>query len=242
MTEGQLFKKVSVFRRILNEQDWSLDGFNEKQNYRFLSNKKMKYNVTRALVQSGLEWTITFSDWKKMDEIGMMKQHYIVTATATLHDTESDEYYEIQGYGEGADSGDKAMSKAKTNAYKSIISNNFMVADIDEEGEEVTETNDSIKVEARSGFEAKQEITKAKVVRENASKKEPSHLPLTEGSISSTQEKLIEKIMAKASVLSSAELEKFGSLEQIESDRDSVKTAEDALKFIQAYQGVLRCQ
>ena len=53
---------------------------------------------------------------------------------------------------------------------------------------------------------------------------------------------VFEKIMAKASVLSSAELEKFGSLEQIESDRDSVKTAEDALKFIQAYQGVLRCQ
>lgn len=248
MMKEEFLKKLSNFRKVLNEQDWSLDGFNEKQNYAFLSHRKMKSNVSKALVEAGLEWTVSYSEWSKEPEIGMMKQHYIVKAEATLYDTGSSETITFSAFGEGADSGDKAMSKAQTNAFKTLISNSFMVSELDESGEEIAETNDSIKAEARSGYEAKQEMTKAKVVRQASVKQDESvketpksQAEQTEGTISDTQHKVLDKILAKARVLSEPELMKFGSLLQIESDYAGVKTAEDAMKFISAYQGIMRC-
>lgn len=240
MAEKGLFKKLSDFRKVLNEQDWTMDGYNDKQGYPFLSHQKIKANVSEALVKAGLEWSLSYTEWSKEPEIGMMKQHYIVKAKAVIHDTESDAFFETEAFGEGADSGDKAMSKAQTNAFKSIISNNFMVAEIGAEGEEVESVNDTIKTEARSGYEAKQEIAKAKIVKEMDSQPKP-HVSV-EGDVSETQKKVLNKILDKSKVLDEGALQPFGSREQIEQDFYSIKTAEDALKFITAYQGVLRCQ
>ena len=256
MSKESFYVKLSKFRGILNSQDWSLDGFNEKQNYHFLSHRKMKSNVSKALVEAGLEWKVDFSDWSKEQEIGMMKQHYIIKAVAVITDIDNpDDYVEMVAFGEASDSGDKGMTKAQTSAFKALIANNLMVSEMDEEGEEVESTNDAIKSEARSNYEAKQEIIKSKVVRESAKDTEEGKKPTAsakdrhpivtvnaEGQISDTQKKVMDKIIMKAGVLSDVELERFGSRDQILSDFDSVKTAEDALKFITAYQGVIRCQ
>lgn len=253
MSKESFYVKLSKFRGILNSQDWSLDGFNEKQNYHFLSHRKMKSNVSKALVEAGLEWRVDFSDWSKEQEIGMMKQHYIIKAVAVITDIDNpDDYVEMVAFGEASDSGDKGMTKAQTSAFKALIANNLMVSEMDEEGEEVESTNDAIKGEARSNYEAKQEIIKSKVIRESAKgtgdEKKPtataknrSAVVSSEGAISETQKKVMDKIMMKAGVLSDVELGRFGSREQITSDFETVKTAEDALKFITAYQGVMRC-
>ena len=244
MTKEEFFKKLSNFRKVLNEQDWTLDGYNDKQDYAFLSHRKMKNNVSKALVEAGLEWTVSYSEWSKEPEIGMMKQHYIVKAEATVYDTGSSESVSFTAFGEGADSGDKGMSKAQTNAFKTLIASTFMVSELDESGEEIAESNDSIKAEARSGYEAKQEMTKAKVVRQATAVK--TDAPKTkaeavEGVISDTQKKVLDKIVMKARTLSETELVKFGTLIDIESDYSNVKTAEDAMRFISAYQGIMRC-
>lgn len=239
MAEDTFYKKLSNFRKILNEQDWSMDGYNEKQGYPFLSHQKMKSNVSKALVASGLEWNLCYSEYSKEPEIGMMKQHYIVKATASLYSTTDTERMTMTAFGEGADSGDKAMSKAQTNALKSIISNNFLVAEIDAEGEGVESTNDSIKADSKSGFDAKVEMAKAKVMRDNPEVPKPSAV---EGNVSDTQKKVLDKILNKAKVLDEGALQPFGTLEQIEADFYSIKTAEDALNFITTYQGILRCQ
>lgn len=254
MSKESFYVKLSKFRGILNSQDWSLDGYNEKQNYHFLSHRKMKSNVSKALVEAGLEWKVDFSDWSKEQEIGMMKQHYIIKAVAVITDVDNpDDYVEMVAFGEASDSGDKGMTKAQTSAFKALIANNLMVSEMDEEGEEVESTNDAIRSEAKSHYEAKQEIIKSKVIRESAKGTGDEKKPTTtaknhpavvsaEGSISDTQKKVMDKIITKAEVMSDVELEKFGSREQIVSDFESVKTAEDALKFITAYQGVIRCR
>ena len=239
--EVGFFQKMSNLRTILNEQDWTMDGWNDKQGYPFLSHQKMKSNVSKAMVQAGLEWTLDYTEWSKEPEIGMMKQHYIVKAHATIYDTSSDKFVTIDAFGEGADSGDKAMSKAQTNAFKSIISNNFMVAEIGADGEGVEASNDTIKTDARSGYEAKQEIAKAKTIRQNATS-EPTPVVNAEGAVSETQKKVLSKILDKVKILDEGVLQQFGSRDQIETDYYSVKTAEDALRFITAYQGVLKCQ
>lgn len=242
MVNVGLYKKLSNFRKVLNKQDWSMDGYNEKQGYPFLSHQKMKANVSKALVEADLEWSLSYVEWSKEPEIGMMKQHYIVKAKATLFDTESDKCLEIEAFGEGADSGDKAMSKAQTNALKSIISNNFMVAEVGADGEGVESTNDSIKVEAKSGYEANQEITKKRVIKQINSEPQSVTVRKVEGEVSETQKKVLMKILDKSKVLDESVLMPFGTREQIEIDYYSVKTAEDALRFISTYQGVLRCQ
>ena len=63
----------------------------------------------------------------------------------------------------------------------------------------------------------------------------------TGGNISESQRKVMEKIIAKVKVMSETELMAFGSKEQIEIDYSEVKDADQALKFISAYTGVLRC-
>lgn len=240
MTEKEFFGKLSKFRKILNEQDWTPDGWNKTNGYAYITNRKIKANVSNALVAAGLEWRITFPSWEQGDPIGAMKQHYYVDVEATIFDiADPSQTMEYHAVGEGADSGDKAYKKACTAGLVTILSNNFMLSELPTEGEDAQTSNDDIKAKAETVFQANQEIKKAKVV--NESQKVEPH-PVQEGGITESQRKVMERIIAKAKILSEANLVKFGSIETIESDYSAVKTASDAQIFITTYTEVLRCQ
>lgn len=240
MTKEEFFVKLSKFRKILNEQDWTPDGWNKTNGYEYITNRKIKANVSAALVAAGLEWRITFPSWEHGDPIGAMKQHYYVDVEATIFDiADPSQTMEYHAVGEGADSGDKAYKKACTAGLVTVLSNNFMLSELPVEGEDAQVSNDDIKAKSESVFQANQEIKKAKVVNESA-KVEPH--PVQDGGITESQKKVLDRIMTKAHVLSEAELVKYGSIEAIERDYSNVKTASDAQNFISTYTGVLRCQ
>ena len=226
-----LHQKVGRFVQVLTSQDWTPDGYNKLQDYYFVSHKKMKKNVSKAAGETGLVWSIDYDDLTVRDPIGAMKQHYTVKATARLTDADDgSQYVEYHGYGEAGDSGDKALAKAQTSGFKAIINNNFFVADIDNETESIIENQDSIKAEAKSGYEANQNIVRERVTRK------------MDSGITPTQRGVMDKILNRAKVLSDTDLMQFGSLFQIENDYQNAKSPDDAQAFISAYTGVLRCQ
>ena len=244
MNDADFYTKLSKFVDILTKQDWTPDGNNDKQGYGFVSHKKMKRNVAKAISDSGLIWDISFENVTIGEPIGTMKQHYTVKAVAHIRDIcNPDRCMTYQAYGEAADSGDKALAKAQTSGFKAIINNNFFIADIDAEGEEIIENNDTIKAQSESGYEAHQQIVRERVARKmnepiEGNKPTPS---VIEVGITDSQRKVIDKIISKARTMGETELLPFGSLIQIEGDLTKVKSSEDAMMFIQTYTGVLRC-
>ena len=243
MSNEKVLGALHRTRVAVRGQDWSLDGFNEKQNYRFLSHHKMKANMNEALVSANAELMISYEDYETKEPVGVMKQHYVVTAIGTFYDVESGESLTFKAFGEAADTGDKAIGKAQTNAYKTLIAQTFQISELNEDGESVITSNDSIKSEAESTFEANAEIIQAKVIKQNAVK-EPvkSEVPAKRTDISDTQRKMLEKILSKAKVLGEAELIRFGGIECIEDDYSKVTNADEALMFINTYKDVLKCR
>lgn len=240
MTKEEFFGKLSKFRKILNEQDWTPDGWNKTNGYEYITNRKIKANVSKALVAAGLEWRITFPSWEQGDAIGAMKQHYYVDVEATIYDiADPSQTMEYHAVGEGADSGDKAYKKACTAGLVTILTNNFMLSELPVEGEDAQVSNDDVKAKSETVFQANQEIKRQKVVSE--SKKVEPH-PVQDGNVTESQKKVMERIYNKAQALSEVELSKFGSFETIEYDYNNVRTAADAQNFITTYTGVLRCQ
>lgn len=236
--------KLSKFQEIISKQDWSPDGHNDKQDYDFVSHRKMKKNVGAAAIEAGLVWKITYDGLTIQEPIGMMKQHYIIMATGSLTDRDQPEFsIEYKAFGEAADSGDKALSKAQTSGFKAIINNNFFIADIEADAEEIIENNDSIKAAAESGYEARQQIIREKVIRQSATETPAATQPNNNnmGNVSDIQRKVLEKIISKARIMSESDLLPFGSIDQIEEDYYNIKSADDAQTFITTYTGVLRC-
>lgn len=246
MSNEKVLGALHRTRAAIDDLDWSLDGYNDKQGYRFLSHRKMKANMNKALLTANAEFIVSYDSYEMKEPIGMMKQHYVIEATGTFFDVESGESLVFKAFGEAADSGDKAIGKAQTNAYKSLIAQTFQISELNEDGESIISSNDSVKTDAKSSFEAKAEIVKDKVIRQNAVP-DPVEKPAKEGpskrtDISATQQKILEKIISKARILDEGALASFGGLDNIESDYVGVKTSEDALNFITAYKGVLECQ
>lgn len=242
MTQADFYMKLSKFQEIISKQDWSPDGHNDKQDYDFVSHRKMKKNVGAAAIEAGLVWKITYDGLTIQEPIGMMKQHYIIVATGSLTDRDQPEFsIEYKAFGEAADSGDKALSKAQTSGFKAILNNNFFIADIDADGEETIANEDDIKAKSTSGYAAQQQIVKERVLKQLSDEVPKVPKVQTGGNISESQRKVMEKIIAKARIMSETELMAFGSKDQIEIDYSEVKDADQALKFISAYTGVLRC-
>ncbi|MBQ1293249.1 MAG: hypothetical protein IIY21_04380 [Clostridiales bacterium] len=239
MANEKVLSALHRARVAVKDLDWSLDGNNDKQGYRFLSHRKMKANMNEALVSANAELVISYDNYETKEAVGTMKQHFVVTATGTFFDVESGESLVFKAFGEGADSGDKAISKAQTNAYKTLIAQTFQISEMNEDGESVIASNDSIRTVADTPFEANVEIAQAKVIRHNS---ETSKTVEKRTDISDTQRKVLEKILFKAKSLSDADLLAFGGMEKIEEDYSDVKNADDALNFINAYSGVLKCQ
>lgn len=235
-------EKLNAFRRSVNAMDWSPDGVNPNQNYKFLSNQKMKGNVGKALADNGLEWSVSYTDLQIMPAIGdRMGQHYIIKATATIMDTTSDEGVEWVAYGEAADTGDKAISKAQTNAFKNLIANNLMVSEYDAETESEIETKDTMRSEGMSEYKANKEMAKAKLIASNEDI--PPVIPKSDGKpMTATQHQVLDKIISKVGTLDELMLAPFGIKDEIIEEGHTVQTAEQAASYIAKYKGVMACQ
>ena len=241
-------EKLANLRTILNKMDWEPDGTNVKQGYRYLTHTKIKGNVSKALSDAGLEWAIEYSEPKKMDAVGQMTQHFIVEAVCTIYDvggTGKSKSYTV--WGESADSGDKALSKVQTNAFKNFWANNFMLSLYTPEEEAVIDIKDSVKAEGGSEYKAKKEVAKEKVLKENPAKPEVSEVkeetkdekkPLSE-----TQKKAMSRIMEKATTMSESELASIGiSLVDVGADYNNALGKDDGIlgaDFIQKYKKVM---
>lgn len=236
--------KILVFREEISKQDWSPDGENVSQNYEFLSNKKMKVNVQKALVKAGLDWRVDFTDLQIMPAIGERQtQHYICKAIATISDPSdpSDEYIQWTAFGEAADTSDKAISKMQTNAFKNLIANNLLVADLTEEGESIAESMQSAKDSGKSGYDAKKEVAKEIVLKKHG---EPTktEIKTPKGGPTAIQVQVMEKILNKVKILDDVVLAPFGKADEIEQRYRAVKTNDDAAQFIIDFKGVVELQ
>ena len=242
MTEKKNFgDKILAFREEISKQDWSPDGLNVNQNYKYLSNQKMKANVMRALVKAGLDFKIDYSDLQIMPSIGeRLTQHYIVKAVATITEPgNSVDSVQWTAYGEAADSGDKAISKMQTNAFKNIIANNLLVAELSVEGEDLVESVQSAKDEGKSVYNVKKEVAKETVLKTHAA--EPVMTNSGNGP-TTVQQTIIEKIMNRAKTVDEITLAPFGTIDEIEQRYRSIKTVDDASAFIADLKGVVSLQ
>ena len=236
--DKQFFDKLAKFRALLNAMDWSPDGINTHQNYRFLSESKMKGQIGPALVEAGLEWRATYSDVKMLDAVGSMRTHILLTLTVELFDDTGSETY--VAYGTAADSGDKAMSKAQTNALKNIIANNWLVSSFDAETEGELESKSSSKTFIPQ--ERSEEI-KAQLAKKQAERKAQIEAKLdaavpAPAEMTAVQRTAVDKLYNRLKTLDSTDIEQYGGMVAIENEYHATKTSKQAAEYINKYRGI----
>ena len=238
--DKQFFDKLAKFRALLNAMDWSPDGINTHQDYRFLSESKMKGQIGPALVEAGLEWRATYSDVKMLDAVGSMRTHILLTLTVELFDDTGSETY--VAYGTAADSGDKAMSKAQTNALKNVIANNWLVSSFDAETEGELESKSSSKTfipperseEIKAQLAKKQAERKAQIeVKLDAAVPAPAPAEMT-----AVQRTAVDKLYNRLKTLDSTDIEQYGGMVAIENEYHATKTSKQAAEYINKYRGI----
>lgn len=237
--DKQFFDKLAKFRALLNAMDWSPDGINTHQGYKFLSESKMKGQIGPALVEAGLEWRATYSDVKMLDAVGGMRTHILLTLTVELFDETGSETY--VAYGTAADSGDKAMSKAQTNALKNVIANNWLVSSFDAETEGELESKSSSKTFIPQ--ERSEEI-KAQLAKKQAERKAQIEAKLDAATISTpaemtaVQRTAVDKLFNRLKTLDSTDIEQYGGMVAIENEYHATKTSKQAAEYINKYRGI----
>ena len=241
--DKQFFDKLAKFRALLNAMDWSPDGINTHPGYKFLSESKMKGQIGPALVEAGLEWRATYSDVKMLDAVGSMRTHILLTLTVELFDESGSETY--VAYGTAADSGDKAMSKAQTNALKNVIANNWLVSSFDAETEGELESKSSSKTFVSS--ERSEEI-KAQLAKKQAERKAqieakldaatPSTPAPAPAEMTAVQHTAVDKLFNRLKTLDSTDIEQYGGMVAIENEYHATKTSKQAAEYINKYRGI----
>jgi hypothetical protein len=241
MENNAFFEKLAKFRDLLNGMDWSPDGVNTHQGYKFLSESKMKGQIGPALVEAGLEWRATYSDVKILDPVGSMRTHIMLTLTVDIFDG-SGQTSTYVAYGTAADSGDKAMSKAQTNALKNLIANNWLVSSFDAETEGELESKTASKgyVTPERAEEIKQELAKKQQARQadRFFSQEPQTQTQAPADVSPVQRTAIDKLYNKLKTLDSVDIEQYGGMVAIDNEYHSIKTSKQAAEFINKYRGI----
>ena len=246
MTQKAFFDRLATFRDLLNRMDWTPDGVNSHQGYRFLSESKMKGQIGPALTKAGLEWRATYSDVRMLDPVGSMRTHIMLTMTVELSDEDGNTAI-YTAFGTAADSGDKAMSKAQTNALKNVIANNWLVSSFDAETEGEIESKHAAKafVSAERVGEMKAELAKRQAERKateqarqehEASKAQPE--PMIPAGVTAIQRTAMGKVMDRLRTLDPTDLEQMGGLVALENEFNAIKTSQQAAEFISKYRGL----
>lgn len=243
-------ERYMAFRKEVSQMDWEADGTNTNQGYTYLSEHKIKGQLAPALVKHDLGLKTDYDDLRILEPVGSMKQHYIVRVTVTIFEVvdgqpDGDCFGKqicFTAYGEGADSGDKAISKTHTNALKNAIANNLLLSSYSVKGEDAIESKASSNVNQEWGNkavkqEAKEILQQTNPKPENAT----APAPTTKG-INGVQANAMEKIMTKLRVIDPIAIEEYGGISAIEIDYNAVKQKNDPLlaaKFIQKYKVIV---
>lgn len=243
-----LLKKVSDFRTRLNKQDWMDDKVftnqnNPSNNYTYLSEKKLKDNIKKPLLEAGLEWVLDFSDVEVLEAVGSMRCHYMVKATLKLIDIDSGYSQEYVAYGEAADTGDKGLRKAETSALKAIMDNNFHISDggFDPDNGEESSNKFVSKAEREVIVESMQD----NLVSAEPPKSEPEHhtepvqqalnVEETTRNISPLQEKAIAKLIENFEKAVDKGERTEDEFTLCRADYDNIRTTADASAFLKTW-------
>ena len=159
---AKLFQKKSKAREELQSMPIIKDGHNNNSNYDFISEKNYKDILSKLLLHHKLELNSRVIDIVRFTGNGKMTIGASVLMEFELIDIDTG-YGEISSSaGDGVDSGDKAIYKAQTGAYKYFVANNFLVTTGQDSefssADEIDKPKTDIKKETASDYtEEKQE-------------------------------------------------------------------------------------
>lgn len=160
------YTKLSALRADVHSRDWADDKIlsygRSGGGYGYITTDKIVKQIAPLIPKHGLELEVEYSDLRELKVCGTQEQHYLVTLKVTLIDIDTG----FRGnpstvFGEAADTGDKAVTKALTIAYKNWHLKFFGIADgMDPEAETV----DSAPVKRFSRTREEEEEAKSRVL------------------------------------------------------------------------------
>jgi ribosomal protein L34E len=138
-------KLVQVMKAVTSLEK---DGRNTMQNYNYLSEENITTSLHKAFAEAGLAIIPTSMAVVDSREITTSKGNVmycpIIAATYDLVDPDDGDRVQMQVLGEGSDSGDKAINKCMTAAYKYALRQTCMISTGDDPdhvpSEEATQT------------------------------------------------------------------------------------------------------
>ena len=241
-------KKLRYLRKVISEQDWTDDGrfvvpSNPSKNYTYVTADKAKKNLNAAMMETGLEIIVRYSDLQFHTGIGSMTQHVSVICHMTVYDPDTpDTGIVFEAFGEAADSGDKAINKAQTDGIKQIIFNVWLVADNSDPDRNISDieapaVGRQIPPTPEQKAEAFQQL-KAKATPAPSSTQlqttAPVAIPKADGEQGPTpiQMKAMERIISALTEDKENGTLTGGEYDAIMSEKDAIKTSKDAAEFI----------
>lgn len=127
-----LYGKLANLAKILVNADWTKDGVNAAQKYKYISEAEYKKHFGRAVLEAGLVFNFEVIEREFVQNITANQHLVSIKALFTYTDPETMESRSFVSFGDGADMTDKGLYKAMTGAYKYHIANNFHVAENDD--------------------------------------------------------------------------------------------------------------
>lgn len=124
-----LTRKIFNLMTYLNQCDWTPDGVNERQEYKYITAKKYKRNLLDGCLKNDLLFTVDIYDVAFKQNITSKLHLTTLTGTVTLTDSLTGESKTYHVMGDGADMGDSGMYKAQTGIIKYFVANNFLVGE-----------------------------------------------------------------------------------------------------------------
>lgn len=170
----KLLKKIQKLQEIMFDLEWTKDGKNMNQQYKFITEAQYKDNFKKAVKEAGLLWEVENTEVEFVGQVSASMHLVFAKFTGRLIDPETGEYREYRFSGSGSDTTDKALYKAYTGGLKYFLADNFLV----------TENNDPENDDPLA--------TTPKYVPEN--KREEIKNNLTSGQANSMQIKSLEKL------------------------------------------------
>lgn len=133
-TTQALSQKIFKLRQVLKSKQWTKDGTNSFQEYKYISGDQYKRNLNEALLEVGLDFMFEVNESKvyTISEIGGKQNMTEIIGQCELIDPETGLSRIYNVIGQGADAGDKGIYKAQTGALKYFISTNFLVGESDD--------------------------------------------------------------------------------------------------------------
>ncbi|MDM7320470.1 ERF family protein [Streptomyces sp. P17] len=126
-TDGLLKKLVEITAKV---ERIPKNGWNDRQKYHYALESDIKDVVRKEMSERGL--VLVPSELNRVVSVintksGGQQQIVSLEIEYTIYDAETGEKITFRGYGDGQDSGDKAVYKAKTGALKYALTNLFMI-------------------------------------------------------------------------------------------------------------------